>query len=296
VDLSVIIVSWNAVDLTVESVRSVERELLAVAGECIIVDNASADVDRLAEALRGHQIIRNERNLGFAAAVNQGLRRSRGRHLLLLNPDAFLGPDTLRHLVDFLDANPKVGAVGPQILHPDGRVQGSARGFPDALSALFGRRSLLTRYFPRNPLSRRNLPALTDVPRDPISVDWLSGACVMIRREAVGEVGDLDERFFMYWEDADICWRLRQGGWEVIYDPRVRVVHQVGASSDRAVLRSTVEFHRSAYRFHRKHLTGHAAHPLNLVAAAGLTARALVLMATRSTARLLASARSGGAR
>ena len=296
-DLSVIIVTWNTADLTIECVRRVERELGALSGECLVVDNGSApeDVTRLSAAIGGSRLIRNADNVGFAAAVNQGLRLSRGRHIVLLNSDAFLGAGALRHLVDYLDANPEVGAVGPLVLHPDGRVQGSARGFPDALSAFFGRRALLTRYFPRNPLSRRNLPALGHATREPMRVDWLSGACVAMRRAAVEEVGGFDERFFMYWEDADICWRMGQRGWQMIYDPRVRVVHLVGGSSERAVLRCTVEFHRSAYRFYRKHLTGRTAHPLNLVAAGGLTARALALVAARLAVRFGGRTRSEGA-
>jgi hypothetical protein len=298
VDLSVIIVSWNTAGLTVECVRTVERAWQTVRGECLVIDNGSSpeDFKRLSDALPGDQLIRNETNRGFAAAVNQGLRRSRGRHVMLLNSDAFVAAGTLQHLVEFLDANPRVGAVGPQVLHPDGSVQGSARGFPNALSAFFGRQALLTRYFPSNPLSRRNLPALGHTLSVPMAVDWVSGACLMMRREAVEDVGYLDERFFMYWEDADLCWRMRQRGWEVIYDPRVRVVHLVGASSDGALLRCTVEFHRSAYRLYRKYVTRRTAHPLNLVAAAGLTARALVLMSTRSVARLLARARPDDAR
>jgi GT2 family glycosyltransferase len=288
------VVNWNVAEAATRCLRAVARELATVSGECIVIDNASftGDVAGLGDACPEADIVRNPRNVGFAAAANQGVRRGRGRYVLLLNPDAFLGEGTLRHLVEYLDAHPVVGLVGPRILNPDGSLQGSARGFPGPLTAFFGRSSILTRLFPGNALTRRNLPALSPMPRGPMPVDqmpmpvdWVSGGCVMIRREAFEQVGGFDEQFVMYWEDADLCWRLHQAGWQVWYDPRVPVVHTVGASSEQALTRCTIEFHRSAYRIYRKQVTGRAWHPMNGVAAVGLTIRASLLLAARLARR-----------
>ena len=286
-DVSVIIVNWNTATLLAECLAAVTRELATVTGECIVVDNASApaDLEILRRQCPDGALVTNPRNIGFAGGVNRGVRRSRGRYLMLLNPDAFLGEGCLRHLVGYLDASPQVGIVGPQILDPNGTVQGSARMFPGPLTAFFGRTGFFTRHFPSNPASLREIPALAPQVVQPISVDWVSGACLLIRRRALEEVGDLDEQFFMYWEDADLCWRMRQRGWQIMCDPRVRVVHCVGASSRQTPFRSTFEFHRSAYRLYRKHVTGRAWHPLNAAAAAGLLLRACGIMVTLSVSR-----------
>jgi GT2 family glycosyltransferase len=244
------------------------------------VDNGSEreDLEGLCQAFPQVAIIINSRNLGFARAANQGIQRSQGRYLMLLNPDALLTAGSLGHLITYLDAHPQVGIIGPRVTNTDGTIQGSARAFPGLLTAFFGRTSFFTRYFPRNPISRRHMPALNSQLDRPQPVDWVSGACMVIRRRLVEEVGGLDERFFLYWEDADFCWRIQKSGWQVVYDPRVSVIHQVGVSSRQAPFRSLVAFHRSAYRLYRKHVTGSAWHPFNVVAAAGLSLRALGLI------------------
>ena len=291
-DVSVIAVNWNCASLLTHCLRSVDRELASLNGECIVVDNASSpdDLALLRARCKRYALIANAENRGFASAVNQGLERSRGRYVMLLNPDAFLGRGSLRHLVEYLDGHPKVAVVGPRILDPDGAVQGSARSFPGALTALAGRTAFLTRRFPRNALSVRQIPALACDRDGPISVDWVSGACLLARRRALEQIGHLDDRFFMFWEDADVCWRLRKRGWQVMYDPRARVVHLVGASTRFAPVRAAVEFHRSAFRLYRKHVTGSAWHPFTTVAAAGLLTRGSLV----AIARLWSSWRPAG--
>jgi GT2 family glycosyltransferase len=289
IDLSVILVNWNAAPVLVECLRATLPELSTVSGECIVVDNGSAgeDLELVVREFPHLHVIANSRNLGFAAAVNQGVKRSRGRYLLLLNPDAFLSAGSLRSLVSFLDAEPGVGIVGPRIVNPDGSLQGSARAFPRLATALFGRTSLLSRLFPGNPFTRRQVLVLAARRDRPQPVDWVSGACMFVRRRVLDEVGLLDERFFLYWEDADICWRARQGGWLVVYHPRVSVTHLIGACSRRAPVRSLVAFHRSAYRFYRTHVTRSACHPLNAVAVAGLCARLAAILGWRLTRRFV---------
>jgi GT2 family glycosyltransferase len=275
IDVSVIMVNWNAAPVLVECLRKTLPELGTVSGECIIVDNGSAaeDLELLKREFPKIRVIANPSNVGFARAVNQGITQSRGRYLLLLNPDAFLSEGSLRPLVSYLDAEPGVGIVGPLITNPDGSLQGSARAFPRLITAIFGRSSLLSRLFPRNPFTRRQVLAPAAQRDRPQPVDWVSGACMFVRRRVLEEVGLLDERFFLYWEDADICWRARERGWQIVYHPHVSATHLVGVCSRRAPIRSLAAFHRSAYRFYRTHVTGSAWHPLNAVAFAGLSLR-----------------------
>jgi GT2 family glycosyltransferase len=245
IDLSIILVNWNAAPVLIECLRRALPELNTVSGECIVVDNGSSGEDLLAleREFPQLQIIANPRNLGFARAVNQGIKKSRGRYLLLLNPDAFLSAGSLRALITFLDAEPKVGIVGPRIVNLDGSLQGSARAFPRLATGLFGRTSFLSRLFPRNPFTGRQVLALNGQQDRSQPVDWVSGACMFLRRQVLEEVGLLDERFFLYWEDADICWRARQAGWLVVYYPHTDVTHLIGACSRRAPVRSLVAFH-----------------------------------------------------
>lgn len=234
------------------------------------------------------RIIRSARNEGFAAGVNRGARETRGPYLLLLNPDSIPGPGLCDTLAAWMDANPSVGAIGPRIRNADGSVQASARRFPGFTTAIAGRSSWLTRVAPRNPLSRHNLPALDAATREPMTVDWVSGACMFVRRAAFEALGGMDEGFFLYWEDADFCRRLKHAGWQTVYYPGVTAMHAGGGSSRHAVDASLVAFHRSAYRLFRKH----ASAPLRLLSPfvlAGLRVRlAFMRHVVRSRARALA--------
>ena len=135
----------------------------------------------------------------------------------------------------------------------DGTVQGSARSFPTPLTALFGRASLLTRLFPNNPITRANILTTNSDGKTPMQVDWVSGACVLMRRKAFDEVGYLDEPFFLYWEDADLCRRMWQKAWKVVYFPQATVFHHVGGRTRKKPIRSIFEFHKSAYRLINKY-------------------------------------------
>jgi glycosyltransferase involved in cell wall biosynthesis len=170
-----------------------------------------------------------------------------------MNPDSRVLKNFFCDITRFMDQNPQVGIAGPRILNRDGSVQGSARSFPTALTSLFGRSSLLTRLFPDNPITRANLLTVRCDGVHPMEVDWVSGACMIVRRIAFAAVGVFDERFFMYWEDADWCRRMNAGGWKVVYFPQASVVHYVGGSSNKRVFKSQVAFHRSAYLLFEKH-------------------------------------------
>jgi glycosyltransferase involved in cell wall biosynthesis len=152
-----------------------------------------------------------------------------------------------------MEEHPAVGVLGPMIFDGDGAIQGSARAFPNLLTALFGRKSILSKIFPNNPITRENILTARSDGVTPMEVDWVSGACMLVRREAVNHVGPLDDKFFMYWEDADWCRRMWQKGWKVVYFPRSSVMHYVGVSSETNIFRSVFEFHRSIYRLFDKH-------------------------------------------
>lgn len=227
--------------------------------EVIVVDHAT---DRAAAAALTRQfpwvrLIGTAENPGFAAGVNRAAQAAAGKYLLLLNPDCAVTTDIARPMAGWLAAHPHVGACGALVREPNGSIQASARRFPDLTTGLAGRTSWLSRRWPTNPWTRRNLGP-SDQGNSPRIVDWVTGACMMIRREAFDAVGGMDEQFFMYWEDADFCFRLARAGWLTIYNPRVEVLHLTGRSSAHARQAALIAFHRSAYRYFRKH-SGRAA-------------------------------------
>ena len=223
--------------------------------EIVVVDHVSREgaADALAREFPFVRLLRVPANEGFAAGVNRGARGAQTPFLLLLNPDSIVDAGLVDRLCEWMRDRPDVGVVGPRLLNADGSVQGSARRFPDVTTVLAGRSSWLTKVLPRNPLSRRNLPAVEAVPGHPLDVDWISGACMMIRRAAFEKVAGMDEGFFLYWEDADFCRRLKQAGWRTVYLPDVTSMHIGGRSSMHAADASLVAFHRSAYRLFCKH-------------------------------------------
>lgn len=172
---------------------------------------------------------------------------------MLINPDVRIRGVDSRLLLNWLESQPDVGILGPLVLNPDGTVQGSARGFPTGLTGLFGRSSLLSRFFPNNSITRKNVMTWKTDPSSVLDVDWVSGACMIVRREAIEDVGSLDERFFMYWEDADWCRRMWRKKWRVVYYTDFSVIHYAGKSSRSSPMKSLIYFHKSAYYLLLKH-------------------------------------------
>jgi hypothetical protein len=249
--------------------------------EVVIVDN---DQERTPpEITHPVRLIRSPENVGFARACNRGLLASSGEYIVLINPDTLVEKDFFESLEEFLDQDPGAGVAGPRIVDGEGNLQLSARKELSLVSGLLGRTSLLTRLFPKNPLVRRLFPA-TQKLSGPTVVDWVSGACMIIRRQTIEQIGPMDERFFMYFEDADLCRRAREAGWLVYYLPQVEVLHHTGASS-RSKPRAVWNLHKSAFLYHRKHGSRGPLHLYSLLVALGLFARAL--------AKLVASAASG---
>lgn len=252
--IDIIIVNYNSTSYLIDCLHSIYQTHEDLAINIFVTDNSTNnDIIPLKKIFPQIQLTRNKKNLGFAAGTNQGIRRSCSKYILLLNPDTIVLDRFFGPIIDYMESYPDVGIAGPKILNSDGKVQGSARAFPNILTALYGRTSPLTRYFPNNRVSRSNIITIENDGKAPQLVDWLSGASMIVRRQAIEEVGLLDERFFMYWEDADWCKRMWENNWKVVYYPKVSVVHRVGASSSHRKLRSSFEFHNSVYRLFGKY-------------------------------------------
>ncbi|MBA3423745.1 MAG: glycosyltransferase family 2 protein [Rubrobacter sp.] len=270
---SVIIVnyaSWPYTLRCVEALLTTGYEGL----EITIVDNDRKPVPDLPPGVR---LIRNEDNVGFARAHNRGIRASGGDCVVFANPDTLVGRDFFENLANFFGEHPDAGIVGPRILDDSGAVQLSARKEIGFISGLLGRTSLLTRLFPDSVVVRRLFPASERLD-GPTIVDWVSGACMAARRDLLEKIEAFDERFFMYFEDADLCRRAREGGRLVYYLPGVEVVHHTGKSSRSKPL-STWRLHKSAFLYHRKHGPHGPLGVYSLVVLIGLTARALAKLA-----------------
>jgi len=253
-DLSVVIVNWNVCDLLHRCLASLLRTPAGgLRSEVIVVDNASEDGSQeMVRALFPEvRLIANERNVGFTCASNQGWASSRGRHVLFLNPDTEVGRGALPTMVHYLDGHAGVGVLGPQLLNPDGSVQSSRRRFPTVVMALF-ESTLLESWWPANPWARRYRLAdrADDVEQE---VDWVVGACLLVRGQALRQVGGFDEGFFMYSEELDLCRRIRAAGWTVVFLPEARVVHHEGKSSEQVVAARHIRFQTSKVRYFRKH-------------------------------------------
>lgn len=262
VDVSIVIVNWNVRDLLRRCLHSIVQT--PVSGiEVIVVDNASTDGsgDVVQVEFPDVHLVINARNQGFPAAVNQGISLARGRYVLVLNPDTEVLGDAVATMVAFADEHPDVGVVGPQLLNPDGSVQSSRRRFPTLATALF-ESTWLQPYAPRRLLERYRVGDQPDgVVQD---VDWLTGAALMARRQAIEQVGPMDERFFMYSEELDWCRRFREAGWRVVYLPTAQIIHHEGKSSEQVLPARHIHFQTSKVRYFRKYHGRAAAELLRL--------------------------------
>ncbi len=252
-DLSFIIVSWNVRDLVRRALASTGADTAGIETETILVDNASRDgtVEMVRSEFPDVRLFANPDNRGFTRANNQGLALASGRCLFLLNPDAELIPGASRSMLDYMKANPQVGLIGPQLRYPDGSIQSSRRRFPTFATALL-ESTRLQQWFPRNRwLDRYYIRDRADDATQ--EVDWVVGAAMLLRREVYEQVGGLDEAFFMYSEELDWCYRIKQKGWRIAYVPSACVIHHEGKSSEQAVAARDIYFHSSKVRFFCKH-------------------------------------------
>jgi N-acetylglucosaminyl-diphospho-decaprenol L-rhamnosyltransferase len=257
-DLSIVIVSWNVKDLLRVCLQSALQSTEARHGpgltsEVVVIDNASSDnsAEMVRQDFPAVRLVANAENVGFTRGNNQGIVASDGRYVLLLNPDTQVLGTALELLVEHMDRYPEVGVVGPKLLYADGGTQSSRRRFPNLRTA-FVESTFLQPWFADSDTLKRYY--VLDRGDDEVQeVDWLVGACLMIRREAIEEVGLLDERYFMYSEELDWCYRAKRKGWKVVYLPTARVVHYEGKSSEQVLPVRHVQFQRSKVLFFLKH-------------------------------------------
>ncbi len=264
IDLSIVIVNWNTRDLLAQCLTSLAANTLMPASlnvETFVVDNASIDgsVPMVRESFPWITLIENQSNVGFAPANNQGIVLTRGRYVLLLNSDAIVGQQALARLLTFADAHPRAGIVGVKLVNSDATFQAAANDFPTLASTLaepWGLMHVLTHnpYYPSYPPARSERST---------TCDWVGGACLLARRQAIRDVGLLDPSFFMNSEEVDWCYRMRRHGWEVWYTPGVEVVHLGGGSADRRSAAQRMRSFEGKVRFLTKHhgsLAGRLAH------------------------------------
>ena len=279
--VSIIIVNWNSGDYLRANLDAIFAHTPPAGWDVTVVDNRSSDGSERCALNQGPacRLIRSPRNLGFGAAANHGLECTDGDFVLIMNPDCRIEAGAVEALTTVLQQEPDCAIAAPRVLDPDGGVQGSARGDPNLLTGIFGRSSRLTRLFPRCPAARRNVCAATLADAGRVAqVDWVSGACMLARRSALTAIGGFDERYFLYWEDADLCRRLRTANLTVLYVPVAQVRHAVGGSSRHARNTAVRAFHDSAFLYYATHLAPGRWNPKRWLAWAMLKARCAWLL------------------
>jgi GT2 family glycosyltransferase len=245
-DISVIVVSFNTRGLVLDCLASVFETIKDISFEVWLVDNNSTDgtVGAVRKAYPDVAIIENEENLGFAAANNQALRQMNGRYALLLNSDTVLTKGAVRELYEFMEHTPEAGMACGQLLNQDGSKQNSIASFPSLLTLLANETALRILMPDRFPSKRRDYAS-------PIEVDSGIGACLMVRKEAIDDVGFFDERYFFFFEETDWAYRMKRNKWAMYFVPSARIYHAQGKTVGSGV-NSRIMFYRSRYLFFKK--------------------------------------------
>ncbi len=247
VDISFIIVNWNTRDILINCLNSIYKTVTDIDSEIDVVDNNSTDGSQ--EAVKNGfpdvKLIENSTNTGFAHANNQALSVMQGRFAVLLNSDAVLQEGAIKSLLNFMNNTPNAGIAGVQLINEDGSRQNSIDNFPSLETEIFNK-SILRLIFPNK------YPGKGRIYHNPIEVDSVIGACMMVRKEAMDEVGSLDEDYFIFLEETDWCFRMHKKGWKVYHVPDTRVFHLSGHSKRKAPGESQIEYYKSLYKFFRK--------------------------------------------
>jgi N-acetylglucosaminyl-diphospho-decaprenol L-rhamnosyltransferase len=252
-DVSIVIVNWNVQALLQRCLSSITTACAGLQCEVIVVDSASTDgsVEMVRQLFPTTRVISCNTNVGFTRGNNLGIAQGTGHYILLLNPDTEVQGDALHIMVSYLDQHPDIGALGPRLTFPDGRIQSSRRRFP-TLATTFLESTLLQQWFPRNRFLARYYVQDRSAGEEQ-DVDWLVGACLLLRRQAWEQIGPLDESFFMYSEELDWCQRAKAVGWRVVYLPAATVIHYEGQSSAQVVPARHIYFQSSKVRYVRKY-------------------------------------------
>jgi GT2 family glycosyltransferase len=252
-DVTAVIVHYETPDLLARCLKALAASQ-GVAVRAIVIDNASSgfDAEAVRRAMPGATVIQNRKNVGFAVASNQGLRIATGRHFLLLNPDAIVEPDTLAKMAAYLDGRPDVGCATARLVRPDGTLDHACRRSFPTPSTSFYRMTMLSKLFPRSHrFGRYNLTYLNE--HEEAEIDSPCGAFMLVRRAVVEHVGLLDETYFMYGEDLDWAYRMKQAGWRVMYTPITTVQHIKRAASSQRRTRTIRAFYDAMRIFYRAH-------------------------------------------
>ena len=250
-DLSVVIVNYQTFELTKNTIDSILDYDYPFSLEIFVVDNASGD-DSLArlQDYFGNKVkfIASAENRGFAAGNNQALRQATGKYQLLLNSDTIVWENTLEDIYNFMEKNEEVGACGCRVLLENGELDKACkRSFPNVKNSFI-------RLFHIPTKSKDDNYNLTDLPDDEIyEIDCLTGAFMFMRKTALDEAGLLDETFFMYGEDIDLCYRIKEAGWKIVYYGKSKITHLKGASSKKQKSKLIYEFYRAMYIYYKKH-------------------------------------------
>jgi hypothetical protein len=248
-EISVIYVNWNTSALILESIASVKNTLIDIDYDIWVVDNASSDdsVMMLQAVYPEIHLIKNRNNVGFARANNQAMQAARGRYFLLINTDAFVTPGAITQMYNLAQGQPNAGIVGAKLFNPDGSFQASFVDFPNVFQEFLMITSLGRRFYGQ--AFPNHAPKPDELAQ---KVDYVQGACMLVRQQAYERVGGLDEGYFMYSEEVDWCFSMHQAGWDVWYQPSANIIHVGGASSKTRVMQRESDLYVSRVRYFRK--------------------------------------------
>lgn len=252
-DVSVIIVNWNTKDILRDCLASVYEQAGDIDYEVIVVDNASTDgsVEMVKNDFDKVVLLENAQNKGFAAANNQGMEIAKGRYVLLLNSDTLVLDGAIAKTVGFADTNPRSGVIGCRVLNLDRTLQPTCFMFPSVLN-MFLASTYLYKLFPGSRFFGRERMTWWDR-SDVRQVDVVTGCFMLVRREAIDQVGVMDERFFMYAEETDWCYRFKKNGWEVVFTPVGQIIHLGGQSTAKRPVAMIIQLRLSILMFIKKH-------------------------------------------
>jgi GT2 family glycosyltransferase len=252
-DLSIIIVNWNTVDLLRQCLQSIYANTHGVDYEAFVVDNNSSDgsTQMVSKCFTQVRLIPNRENYGFAKANNQAIAQCNGRYILFLNPDTTVVNNAIGKMLSFMKGHPDTGALGCKLLNPDGTLQPSCRSFP-SFKYMFYEWIGLSRLFPKSKIFGRYKMTYWDH-KDVREVDQPMGACLMVRRDVIDQVGPFDEGYFMLFEEVDLCYRIKKAGWKIYFIPDAEVIHHHSYSVNKVKNRMLFNSHKGMYRFYKKH-------------------------------------------
>lgn len=247
-DISIVIVNRNTKELLLACIESIYSTVSPLSFEIRLVDNASTDgsVEAVRRSFSDVHCIENDRNLGFAKANNLAIRQSCGRYVVLLNTDTVLTPSALATIIDFMDRNHDVAICGGQLLNGDGSLQNSIANVPTLATELLNK-SLLRLLFPKRYLGKESRFD------QPVEVESIIGACMVVSKEAIDRAGLLDESYFFYFEETDWCLSMKKNGWRIFFHPQSRIYHLQGQTAKKNIVAARIEYWKSRYTFFRKH-------------------------------------------